>query len=371
MGRLGPLELKQLSPPSSGPVRVTLKGLSQSLARAQAKAVNPAGLQAESPFEQEQIPDPKTGHDSGGRDPTTTKAAGKTDRKNVLYGMIWVNPVVPECSSSDPIDGTTKTEQEAASDANIMATKKAAGQGAASAQAVQRGHPTVTIIEVPDEEDDTVYRIWLDKSRRTENPPNKGVVTPEPMKSRVPPKDEALSNTAARATLFLWVHKDQTKEITKELLDLMRKGGEVTCETLYELREPICYVWGNQSEGCDLTLSIQLEPCTGTKTLMAQGLLDSGCTGSSINRSYIQKHALNTRKTAVPIPVYNADRTHNKAGDVTKFVKLRLTIGDHSKCIDLAVTDLGSKDLYLGHDWLKRHNPIVNWRMGSIIFGRC
>ncbi|SJL16260.1 uncharacterized protein ARMOST_19780 [Armillaria ostoyae] len=35
------------------------------------------------------------------------------------------------------------------------------------------------------------------------------------------------------------------------------------------------------------------------------------------------------------------------------------------------VTDLGSKDLYLGHDWLKRHNPVINWETGTIIFGRC
>ncbi|SJL10454.1 uncharacterized protein ARMOST_13840 [Armillaria ostoyae] len=48
-----------------------------------------------------------------------------------------------------------------------------------------------------------------------------------------------------------------------------------------------------------------------------------------------------------------------------------MTIGGHSECIDLAITDLGTKDVYLGHDWLKWHNPIVNWKTGAIIFGRC
>ncbi|SJL18324.1 uncharacterized protein ARMOST_21910 [Armillaria ostoyae] len=42
--------------------------------------------------------------------------------------------------------------------------RPAAGQEAASAQAVQRGHPT-TMIEVPDEEDDMAYQIWLAKER--------------------------------------------------------------------------------------------------------------------------------------------------------------------------------------------------------------
>ncbi|SJL10874.1 uncharacterized protein ARMOST_14269 [Armillaria ostoyae] len=42
--------------------------------------------------------------------------------------------------------------------------KIAAGKEAASAQAVERGH-SVSIIEVPDEDDDTAYQIWLAKER--------------------------------------------------------------------------------------------------------------------------------------------------------------------------------------------------------------
>ncbi|SJL06536.1 uncharacterized protein ARMOST_09877 [Armillaria ostoyae] len=54
---------------------------------------------------------------------------------------------------------------KAAGDANASATKKkAAGQEAASAQAVERGHPT-TMVEVPNEDDNTAYQIWLAKER--------------------------------------------------------------------------------------------------------------------------------------------------------------------------------------------------------------
>ncbi len=48
-----------------------------------------------------------------------------------------------------------------------------------------------------------------------------------------------------------------------------------------------------------------------------------------------------------------------------------MTIRGHAKCIDLAITNLGKKDVYLGHDWLKRHNPSVNWKTQVIIFSRC
>ncbi len=74
---------------------------------------------------------------------------------------------------------------------------------------------------------------------------------------------------------------------------------------------------------------------------------------------------------AIPIPVYNADDTRNAGGDITEFVELRMTIGGHTECIDLTVTNLGGKDVYLGHDWLKLHNPSVNWKTQSILFRCC
>ncbi len=43
-----------------------------------------------------------------------------------------------------------------------MKERTAAGKEAASAQAVKRGH-TVTMIEVPNPEDDTAYQQWLTK----------------------------------------------------------------------------------------------------------------------------------------------------------------------------------------------------------------
>ncbi len=69
--------------------------------------------------------------------------------------------------------------------------------------------------------------------------------------------------------------------------------------------------------------------------------------------------------------MYNANGTRNAGGDITEFVELQMTIGGHAERIDLAVTNLGKKDVYLGHNWLKHHNPSVNWKTQSIIFGHC
>ena len=102
-----------------------------------------------------------------------------------------------------------------------------------------------------------------------------------------------------------------------------------------------------------------------------QALVDSGCTGSCINQKFVDLHGLETRKLPYPISVYNADGTVNRDGSIKEFVKIRIKIQKHEECIDLAVTNLGDTDLYLGYEWLIRHNPTVDWIQRSITFDNC
>ncbi|SJK99609.1 uncharacterized protein ARMOST_02917 [Armillaria ostoyae] len=275
----------------------------------------------------------------------------------------------------------------AAGDANATATKNiATGQEAASAQAVKRGHQ-VTCIEVPNEENDVAFQIWLAKER-TPTIVKKEATSDEPARSSTIPTFakwykpfdvdwtlravcEARNDNAACAALYVWTHVDRVPELTPELLSEIRKGDERARERLYELHEPPRYLRRRASSSRDFSLPVQLVTVTGQKTFATKALVDSGCTSSAINRAFVQKNRLDTVKTAVPIVVYNADGTRNQAGDITEYVEMRMTIGNHMERIDFAVTDLGPKDLYLGHDWLKRHNPVINWETGTVIFGRC
>jgi hypothetical protein len=50
---------------------------------------------------------------------------------------------------------------------------------------------------------------------------------------------------------------------------------------------------------------------------------------------------------------------------------MEVTGQDHQERIDLAITKLGSHQLFLGYDWIKNHNPSINWQTGSIDFDRC
>ncbi len=83
-----------------------------------------------------------------------------------------------------------------------------------------------------------------------------------------------------------------------------------------------------------------------------KALVDSGCTSSAINRSFVEQHNIPTHVTATPIPIYNANGTKNSGGAIMKYAEIRLTIGDHAEWIDLAVMELGDKQIFLSHDWL-------------------
>jgi len=67
--------------------------------------------------------------------------------------------------------------------------------------------------------------------------------------------------------------------------------------------------------------------------------------------------------------VFNADETKNR--EMTRVAPLKIEINGHKKQLEAAVTDLDRTDIFLGHDWLVKHNPEVNWKNSIIRFTRC
>ena len=55
----------------------------------------------------------------------------------------------------------------------------------------------------------------------------------------------------------------------------------------------------------------------------------------------------------------------------TENAVIRLSMGDHHENVTLGVIDLDDKPIFLGIDWLKCHNPIINWTEGFVQFDRC
>ena len=88
--------------------------------------------------------------------------------------------------------------------------------------------------------------------------------------------------------------------------------------------------------------------------------MDSGCTETTIDKKFANEKRLKTYELPVPIPVYNVDGSINSAGSIHEFAIVKMKIGEHSKQIAMAMSTLSTHPIFLGYDWLKKHNPIID-----------
>ena len=98
-----------------------------------------------------------------------------------------------------------------------------------------------------------------------------------------------------------------------------------------------------------LTLSLTVHDPESLSTFDATAIIDSGATGSYIDRSVVEAHNIELIASDKPIRVINADGTANSNGEITHYCHLRLRVGDHEEVRDLAVTNLKGIEIYL-HD---------------------
>ena len=140
-------------------------------------------------------------------------------------------------------------------------------------------------------------------------------------------------------------------------------------EVVSEMKRGRKFIRG--TKGQDLKLRVTIESLATGSQYEADALLDSGATGSCVNKDYVEAQGLQIKKLPLPLPVYNADGTLNEGGAIEGFVEVRMLIGDHAERIELAVTNLGKTDIFLGLDWLRYHNPNIDWAESTLTFDRC
>ena len=100
------------------------------------------------------------------------------------------------------------------------------------------------------------------------------------------------------------------------------------------------------------------------KKLKVKALVDSKYTYTRIDKQLVKDKKIPTKSINFSFKVFNADGTKN--GEVTKMVPLEIEINSHKEQLGAVVTDM-----FLGHDWLVKHNPEINWKNGTIKFTRC
>jgi len=106
-----------------------------------------------------------------------------------------------------------------------------------------------------------------------------------------------------------------------------------------------------------------------SKNLKVKILVDSGCTHTGIDEQLVKDRRIQTKKIDFSFEVFNANGAKN--GEVTKVAPLEVEINGHKKTLEAVVIDLDGMDMFLGHDWLVKHNPEVNWKNGTMKFMRC
>ena len=105
------------------------------------------------------------------------------------------------------------------------------------------------------------------------------------------------------------------------------------------------------------------------KSLKVKALVDSRCTHTGIDEQLVKNKRIQIKSINFSFKVFNTDRMRNE--EVIRVAPLEIKINGHKEQLEAAVTDLNRMDMFLGHDWLVKHNPEVNWKNGTIKFMRC
>ncbi len=96
-------------------------------------------------------------------------------------------------------------------------------------------------------------------------------------------------------------------------------------------------------------------------------MIDSGSQSSLVSEGFVLKHQLTCAPLRPAIPIQGLDGEPLSKGSISHVVVLNVKLGDHSEFKTFGIVKM-PWDLLLGIDWLQKHNPVINWKSGSIHF---
>jgi hypothetical protein len=108
----------------------------------------------------------------------------------------------------------------------------------------------------------------------------------------------------------------------------------------------------------------------GRKRIMTFAFIDSGTTNPHISEKFASRHSLPRSQKSMPIPIYAIDHRPLNSGLLTHDVIASLKVRDHSEKISLGIVQMPYPVL-LGLDWLKLHNPSIDWACGQLSLSCC
>jgi len=125
------------------------------------------------------------------------------------------------------------------------------------------------------------------------------------------------------------------------------------------------------AQGTSLLLPVEIGTMDMSELHSVKVLLDCRATGSLIDRDFVCSKEMNIWILSHNILVFNVDSSPNEAEQISKVVDVVLRYKTHSERMLLAVSGLGKQSLILGYDWLKDHNPRIDWEKGEVEMTHC
>jgi hypothetical protein len=113
-------------------------------------------------------------------------------------------------------------------------------------------------------------------------------------------------------------------------------------------------------------------PCTLSDRdikIDTHALVDCGCTGLSfMNEAFAHQHNFPRYQLKNPKTVEVIHGHPISSGNITAYVEVQCTIGDHHETLTAYLTSLGYYPLVLGIPWLKRHDITINFTKNDTQF---
>jgi hypothetical protein len=169
--------------------------------------------------------------------------------------------------------------------------------------------------------------------------------------------------TQLRTYAHMTFHQEINETLIRNINDLPEE------EALWYLRKIKEPKWIEAKGQREMDIQIFLETLDTEERFDTTALIDSGCMTTSISDRFVRENKINTIKLPRAITALNADGTIN--GKITDMVRIKIKIQDHEEILELAVSNIGKKDVFIGHDWLMHHNPEMDWKNNQIRFSRC
>jgi len=185
----------------------------------------------------------------------------------------------------------------------------------------------------------------------------------------------AISALRSPVNKFTVLTIEDPNTINSELVDvppLLLLHPAPLCKPKWERRLPkFLSISALDTRGTSLLLPVEIGTMDTSKLHFVKALLDSGATRSFIDRDFVCSKEINTQALSRNILVFNVDGSPNEAKQISEVVDVLLRYKTHSERMLLAVSGLGKQSLILGYNWLKDHNPKIDWEKGEVEMTCC